>query len=136
MVSVHDKPLGLHPDQDTDFEGAVGVAVSVTGVPLVNAAVQAPGQLIPDGELATVPVPLVMLTVKSGELPPPPVPVKQTTFACIVPVTMAPFEVLLPEVLVRTVAETSDPPQEPPVAVIKPVEFTVTIWGSFDAQTT
>ena len=70
---MQDSPLGLQPDHDTFVEGAVGVAVKVSGVPVTNAALQEPGQVIPDGVLVTVPVPLVMLTVKRGELPPPPV---------------------------------------------------------------
>jgi hypothetical protein len=136
-VIVQDNPLGLQPDHDTFVDGAVGVAVNVSGVPLTNAALQEPGHVIPDGVLVTVPVPLVMLTVKRGELPPPPVPVKQTTFACMLPVTMAPFEVRFPELLfVCTVAEISEPPHAPPVAVINPVELTMTICGSLVPHTT
>jgi hypothetical protein len=137
IVIVQVNPLGLQPDHDTLVEGAVGVADRVIGVPLTNAALHEPGQVIPDGELVTVPLPLVMLTVKRGELPVPPLPVKQTTFACMLPVTMAPFEVRFPELLfVCTVAETSVPPHAPPVAVINPVELTVTICGSLEPHTT
>jgi hypothetical protein len=42
-----------------------------------------------------------------------------------------------PELLfVLTVAETRVAPQEFPVAVSKPVELTVNIWGVFDDQVT
>ena len=63
----------------------VGVAVSVIVVPLAKAWVaQGPGfvQLKPFGLLATVPVPDWMVKVKAG-FPPPPAPVKHTTFAVI-----------------------------------------------------
>jgi hypothetical protein len=77
----------------------------------------------------TVPVPLPKnVTVKIAD--PLLVPVKQTTFAVVLPVTIAPDE-LRPLVLefVWTVADTNAPvPQTFPVAVSKPVELTVTIW--------
>jgi len=64
-----------------------GVAVSITVVPLVNACVMhGPGfvQLKPSGLLATVPVPVPRnVKDKAGFPPPPPVPVKQTTFPVI-----------------------------------------------------
>jgi len=83
----------------------------------------------PEGEKATVPVPVpaANVTVKSGP-DPPLVLVKQTTFACILPVTIAPDDGRFPALLlVCTVAEITVPPHEPPVAIIRPVEFTVTI---------
>jgi hypothetical protein len=63
-------------------------------------------------------------------------PVKQTTFAVIVPTTSAPDEDKPPALLlVVTVAVIRVFPQELPVAVIRPVELTVTICGVFEAQT-
>jgi hypothetical protein len=92
-------------------------------------------QLIPKGELVTVPEPLpAKLTVRTGA---PPVLVKQTTFAVIDPVTMAPDEDSPPALLfVVTVAETREPPQAKPVAVSSPVELTENICVSFEAQVT
>jgi hypothetical protein len=63
--------------------------------------------------------------------------VKQTTFAVIDPVTMAPDEDSPPALLfVVTVAETREPPQAKPVAVSSPVELTENICVSFEAQVT
>jgi hypothetical protein len=45
------------PDQPAKAEPVAGAAVSVTTVPLVNEWVQVDPQLIPAGELVTVPVP-------------------------------------------------------------------------------
>ena len=56
--------------------------------------------------------------------------------ACMLPVTIAPLDVRLPWLFVVTVAEIIVPPQEWPVAVIKPVAFTVTMSGVFETQTT
>ena len=67
-----------HPAQVTDVDVPVGVAVSVTGVPLVNACVtHGPGlvQLKPGGLLVTVPVPDPNVRVSAGFPVPPPVPV-------------------------------------------------------------
>jgi hypothetical protein len=131
------------PDQPPNVEGAMGVAVRVTVVPLGKLSMQLTAvlaQLKPEVELVTVPVPLPRkLTVNVGSAPPPPLPVlvKQTTFAVMEPVTTAPEEDTPdPSALVVTVAETKVPPQARPVAVSKPVEVTVNISGVFDAQAT
>ena len=64
-------------------------------------------------------------------------PVKQATLAVIVPITSAPDEDIFPMLLfVITVAVIRVPPQASPVAVIRPVELTVTICGVFEAQVT
>jgi hypothetical protein len=58
-VNEQVKPLPLHPpDHPAKDEFAPAVAVSVTCVPLVKLALQVGAQLIPEGVLATVPVPL------------------------------------------------------------------------------
>jgi len=67
----------------------------------------------------------------------PMLPVKQTTFAVIVPVTTAPDEDMPPALLfVVTVAEIMEPPQALPVTVIRPVASTVTICGVFEVHVT
>jgi hypothetical protein len=111
----------------------LGSAVSVIIVPLTNAALQLLVQLSPAGELVTVPLPVPRkFTVRIDAEP-----VKQVTFAVMVPVTMAPDEDSPPLLLfVFTVAEIRVPPQAWPVAVIRPVVFTVTICGVFEAQIT
>ena len=76
--------------QLTVVAGDEGAAVRVIVVPLVKVAMQVEGQLIPAGELVTVPGPEA-ITSSSGP-DPPPVPVKHTTFAVMVPLTMAPEE--------------------------------------------
>ena len=56
------------PDHPAKVEPALGVAVSVTVVPLANPAEQVEPQLIPAGELVTEPVPVpepVMLFMNS-----------------------------------------------------------------------
>ena len=132
--------LFVHPpDQPPNEDDPTGVAVRVTEVPLEKLALQFTavlGQLIPEGELVTVPEPLpAKTTVKIG--PPPPLLVKQTTFAVIFAVTIAPDEDNPPALLfVVTVAETSEPPHAMPVAVSRPVELTVNIWVSFEAHVT
>src|SRR5439155_7548681 len=52
-------PVPEHPPpvQPVKVEPAVGVAVNVTAVPLVKLAEQVAPQLIPAGELVTVPLP-------------------------------------------------------------------------------
>jgi hypothetical protein len=111
------------------------VAVNVTGVPLVKLALHTVGQLMPPGELLTVPLPApARATVRTG--PEPPEPVKQTTVAVILPVTMAPEECTVPELFVVTVAETMELPQSTPVAVSRPVELTVAMPGVFDTHVT
>ena len=58
-VTVH-VPVPEHPPplQPVKVEPATGVAVSVTAVPLVKLAAQVAPQLIPTGELVTVPLPV------------------------------------------------------------------------------
>ena len=53
------------PDQPAKFQLAPGVAVRVTLVPEVYASVQSAPQLMPAGELVTVPVP-EMETVRAN----------------------------------------------------------------------
>lgn len=64
--------LPLHaPPQFTKYEFGFAVVVSVTWVPAVNVAVQVLPQLIPDGVLLTVPLPLpanVIVSVAMVEL--------------------------------------------------------------------
>lgn len=139
-VKVQLELLFVHPpDQPPNDEDPTGVAVRVTGVPLEKLALQLAAvlaQLIPEGELVTVPEPLpAKTTVRIG--PPPPLPVKHTTFAVIFAVTIAPDEDNPPALLfVVTVAETSEPPQAMPVAVSRPVGLTVNICVSFEAHVT
>jgi hypothetical protein len=45
------------PLQPLKLEPAIGVAVKVTWVPLTKLALQVAPQLIPEGELVTVPLP-------------------------------------------------------------------------------
>ncbi len=52
QVPVPEQPP---PDQPVKVEPAVGLAVRVTGVPEANCALQVEPQLIPAGELVTVP---------------------------------------------------------------------------------
>jgi hypothetical protein len=120
-----------------------GVAVRVTGVPVGKLAtheISVLAQLRPAGVLVTIPVPApAKLTAMVGSPPPPPpvVPVKQTTLALIYPVTIAPdADKPLVSAFVCTVAEIRVPPQGPPVTVIRPVEFTVTMAGVFEAHVT
>jgi hypothetical protein len=111
----------------------LGAAVNITMVPLGKLVLQLVAQLRPAGELVTVPVPVpAKVTVRIG-----PEPVKHVTFAVMEPVTIAPDEDRPPLLLfVVFVAETRVFPQKSPVAVIRPVEVTVTICGVFEVQTT
>jgi hypothetical protein len=95
-VIVQVNPFGKQPAQATPVALPLGTAVRVTGVPLPKAALQDPGQLIPAGELVTDPVPLT-LKRSTGLDPPEPVPVKHTTLAFMLPVTIAPDELRPPE---------------------------------------
>jgi len=83
----------LHPPTE---EAPTGVAIRVTVVPLAKLALHVPwllAQIIPTGELVTVPEPWpAKLTVRIGDPPPEPVLVKHTTFAVMDPVAMAPDE--------------------------------------------
>ena len=59
-------PVPLQPpDHPAKVEPLWGVAVSVTFVPLLNIALQAWLQLIPDGELVTVPLPVPLVCTDS-----------------------------------------------------------------------
>ena len=94
-------------------------------------------QLSPGGALVTIPVPVPEKpSVRVGSPPPPPVVlVKQTTFAVMYPVTIAPdADKPLLSAFVFTVAEIRVPPHVSPVAVTRPVEFTVTMAGVFEDQ--
>ena len=59
MVTVH-VPVPLHPppDQPVKVEVASGVAARVTNVPLLYEEEQVEPQVMPDGLLVTVPVPV------------------------------------------------------------------------------
>jgi hypothetical protein len=59
MVTAHD-PMPAHPPPDQPAKELLvsGVAVRVTVVPLVYVVEQVDPQLIPDGKLETVPVPV------------------------------------------------------------------------------
>lgn len=136
LFTVHTCPAGRQFDQLPKVDPVLGVAVNVTGVPLVKLALHTVGQLIPPGALLTVPLPPpARATVRTGP-DPPELPVKQTTLAVIDPVTIAPAEDTVPELFVVIVAETMVPPQSTPVAVTKPVELTVAMPGVPDAQVT
>jgi hypothetical protein len=70
----------VHPEvQFTMVEGDVGVALSVTVVPVGKIAAQVDAQPIPPGVLMTNPLPPPKFTMSVG--PVGPVPVKQTTVA-------------------------------------------------------
>jgi hypothetical protein len=89
-------------------------------------------QLRPAGELVTVPVPVpAKFTARIGP------EAKHTTFAVMLAVTIAPEDDRPPLLLfVFTVAETRVFPQASPVAVISPVELTLTTCGVFEVQMT
>jgi hypothetical protein len=53
------------PDQLANVDPVLGVAVSVTGVPLVKLALHVVPQLMPEGLLVTVPVPVPALCTVS-----------------------------------------------------------------------
>src|SRR5213076_214342 len=64
-------PEQLPPLQPVKVEPAAGVAVSVTAVPLVKLAEQVAPQLMPAGELVTVPLPVptsLTVSAKVGRL--------------------------------------------------------------------
>lgn len=128
-----------HPNQLPNVEPEFGAAVSEIADPAEKVPLQAVAHPSPAGVLFTVPDPAPeKFTVRRKAVPPdPPEPEKQITFACIVPVTIAPEEERLPALLfVWTVAATRVLPHALPVAVINPVESTVTICGALEVQTT
>lgn len=112
------------PDQLPNVDPLV-VAVSVTTVPLVKRWLHVVAQLRPAGELVTVPEPVPgKFTVRLG---PELLELKQTTFAVMKPVTIAPDESRPPALwFVVTVAETRAFPHARPVATKRPVGVTVT----------
>ena len=59
MATVHDEPGPLQPAplKPLNVDPLIGVAVSVTVVPVAKSAAHVPGQEIPLGLLVTVPVP-------------------------------------------------------------------------------
>jgi hypothetical protein len=129
--TVHACPdVESQPDQPPNVD-PLGVAVNVT-VPLVKCALHVVAQLRPEGELVTVPEPApAKFTVRVGPEP------KQTTFAVMLPVTIAPDESRFPELLfVVTVAETRALPQATPVTTNKPAGVTVTMSSVFEFQMT
>ncbi len=65
QVPLPEQPPPLQP---LKVEPAVGVAVSVTAVPLVKLAEQVAPQVIPAGELVTVPLPVPALLTVSAKL--------------------------------------------------------------------
>jgi hypothetical protein len=133
LLTVHTWPdTESHPDHPPNVEPFVGFAVSTIVLPVDNAVLHVDEQLRPGGSLVIVPVPAPAKTTVSAC----PVPVKQTTLAVIKPVMIAPDDPTLPALLVVTVAEMREPPHSLPVAVARPVEFTVTRFGVFDAQVT
>ena len=120
-----------------NFTLPFGVAVKVTAVPLGKLELQVLAQPKPDGELVTVPDPLPAKVTVRFAPPPPPLALKQITFAVMKPVTIAPDDDMFPALLlVVTVAEIRVLPQDSPVAVARPVELTVTMSGVFDVQVT
>jgi|SRR6476620_967341 len=60
MATVHDEPGPPQPAplNPLNVDSLVGVAVSVTLVPVANSAAHVPGQEIPLGLLVTMPMPL------------------------------------------------------------------------------
>jgi hypothetical protein len=138
IIQVCPNTVSQFPLVQLTVKPGSAVAPTLTAVPLAKLSLQLVAQLAPEGVKVTLPVPApAKSTVSIGEPPPPPVPVKQTTFACIDPVTIAPDEVRPPSLLfVCTVAEMIVPPQEIPVALIRPVEFTTTMSGVFEPHVT
>jgi len=126
--------VGLQPDdQPSKEEPEPGVAVRRIAAPAPKLAVHVVGQVMPTGELVTNPDPVPpRFTVRAAVVP------GQMTLAVIFPVTTAPDEDILlgALLLVITVAQIRALPQASPVAVIRPVELTVTICGVFDDQVT
>jgi hypothetical protein len=132
LFTVHVIPdVESQPAQLPKVEPLLGVAVSVTLMPLVKGALHVAVHPSPAGTLVTVPEPTpIKSTVRVG-LP------KQTTFAFMVPLTRAPDEEMFPALLfVVTVAETRAFPQAIPVGVSSPAEETVTMSGRLEAQAT
>ena len=143
MVTEHGFAVGwvVQPAQLLNVDGLVGAAVRVTTVPDPNCPRHdegaTHGTAKPSGELVTVPVPEpAKVTVRVG-FADPPLTVEQITFPVIYPVTTAPPEEIPPAlVFVCRVADTSVVPHVTPVAVSRPVAFTVIIWVVLETQAT
>jgi hypothetical protein len=58
-VTVHVLVPVQAPDQPTNVEPVLGVAVNITGVPLAKLALHVVPQLMPEGLLVTVPGPVL-----------------------------------------------------------------------------
>jgi len=123
LALVSGGQLGLQPPNVPE----VAVAVSVIGpADGEKGTLQFCAQINGDGTTDTVPVPLPKKVMVKITLFAP--PVKQTTLAVMLPVTMAPEELRpLGSLLVWSVAETTELPQALPVAVSNPVELRVKI---------
>lgn len=129
---------GVQFVQLLNVDEPVGMAVSITVLPTANCPTHDTGATHevakPDGELVTVPNPApAKVTVRVAD----PLPEKQITFPVIDPVTTAPEDESPPAlVFVCRVADTSVVPHVNPVAVSRPVEFTVIIWVVLEAHAT
>jgi hypothetical protein len=78
-------PLQPPPDHPVKWEPDAAAAVSVTCVPELKAFEQLPPQLIPDGELVTVPVPEPDFETINVCVPPPLCGALTVTVTCAVP---------------------------------------------------
>jgi hypothetical protein len=142
LFTVHCCPFtASQPPQLPNVDPAFGVAVTVTFVPLAKLRLQGFDVHVKfNGTVVMLPEPApAKVTVRTGvpEPEPPPLLPKQTTFAVMLPVTIAPDEDLPPALLfVVTVAVMREFPQAKPVAVIRPAELTVTTCGLLEAQVT
>jgi len=95
------------------MEFSAGVAVSVTFVPDLKAALQVEGQLIPAGELVTLPVPVPpRVTLSTGEEP---------------RLNVAVTELLLSKVTVQVPVPLQAPPHPAKIALADGVAVSVTI---------
>ena len=98
MVTAQVPVPAQAPDQPAKVEPATGLAVRVTTVPLVYASVQSVPQLIPAGELVTVPEPVpVLLAVKVKGPPPPVLKVAVTVLAAFMVPAQVPVPVQAPD---------------------------------------
>jgi len=139
MVTEHGLAVsGVQFVQLLNVDEPVGMAVSITIEPAANTPTHGAGAkhgvLNPVGELVTVPNPAPLkVTVRVAD----PLPAKQITLPVIEPVTIVPEEEIPPAlVFVCRVADTSVLPHASPVAVSRPVEFTVIIWVVLETHVT
>src|SRR6266550_3954752 len=95
MVAVQ-APVPEHPPplQPVKVEPAAGVAVSVTTVPLAKLAEQVAPQVIPAGELVTVPLPVPALLTVSAKVAVTVVAAKTVTVQAPVPEQPPPLQPL------------------------------------------